>query len=626
MTPSKPGDTKPKPRTTGARTGTRSKPKDGSASKAKPKGPPRVQLPPSLTVAQLSELLNASAIEIIKQLMRNGIMANVNQTIAYDIAAAISKGFGYEVSKIPAASRSAEMKKHLAPHAKKGEVLEARPPIVTVMGHVDHGKTTLLDVIRKTNVAGAEAGSITQHIGAYQAQIDGRKITFLDTPGHEAFTSMRARGAQVTDIAVLVVAADDGVMPQTLEAVAHARAAKVPIVIALNKIDKPTANPDLVKKQLFDHDLVIEEWGGDVIYVPIAAKKGEGIAELLENILVVSEVLELKANPSRRAIGTIIEAAMDKTKGPLATVLVQDGTLHRGDTVVVGDAQGRIKAMFNESGERVEEVPPATPAKLMGLGTVPVAGDILTAVKDDQEARSLIQKAGAVKGADATGGIGAIGLDSLSAGIADGHVKDLNILLKTDVQGSIEPIKNSLEGLTTEKVRVQVIHNDTGSITEGDVLLARASKAILVGFNTRPTLGAQRLAELQGVDIRIHKIIYELTDEIGKALRGMLEPTYVDVVEGRLEVRQLFKAGKKEKIAGAMVIEGKASRSALARILRNGKVVQESSVSSLRRFKDDVREVATGLECGIGVEDFMAFEVGDVIELYRKEKSGDSSH
>jgi translation initiation factor IF-2 len=482
------------------------------------------------------------------------------------------------------------------------------------MGHIDHGKTSLLDAIRQTNVIATEAGGITQHIGAYQVEIDSRKITFIDTPGHEAFTAMRARGAQVTDIAVLVVAADDGVMPQTIEAISHARAAGVPIVVAINKIDKPNANVEQVKKQLSEQGLLIEEWGGDVICVPISAKKKQGISELLENILIVAEMLELKANPHCSASGAIIEAGLDRTKGPIATVLVQNGTLSIGDNVVVGDTWGKVKAMFTDAGKRVKSSGPATPVKILGLNGVPRAGDILKVVSCEREAKIVAQKRRQEKQLQT----GVISLDNLSSRIQQG--KELNIVLKADVQGSIEPLRNSLEQLEMDKLKVHIIHSGSGSITEGDVLLALASKGIVIGFNTRPDPGAKQLAELEGVDIRCYEVIYDLADDVEKALKGMLEPSYIEVIEGRAEVRAVFSSSKHGKVSGAYVQSGKVSRGALARIFRQGQKVHQSSVSSLRRFKDDVKEVEAGFECGIGIEGFSQFEIGDIIEVYKKEK------
>jgi translation initiation factor IF-2 len=489
------------------------------------------------------------------------------------------------------------------------------------MGHVNHGKTRLLDAIRQTNVMDTEAGGITQHIGAYQVEIDGQKITFLDTPGHEAFTAMRARGAQVTDIAILVVAADDGVMPQTLEAIDHARAAGVPIVVAINKIDKPEANPDLVKQQLADAGLLIEEWGGDTVCVQISAREKQGISELLENLLVVAELEELKADPSRSAAGVVIEAKLDKTKGPLATVLVHDGTLRLGDTIVVGETWGRLKAMFNDVGKRVRKAEPATPVEILGLSSVPKEGDVLTVVPNERQAKDLIEKRHSEKKAESTAIPKSVSLSNLYEQVSTGQIKELNVILKADVQGSIEPIRSSLEQLATDEVKVRVLHSSSGNISESDVMLAAASRGIIIGFNTNSDLGARRLAELQGVSIRNYDVIYNLVDDVDKAIKGMLKPSQVEVIDGRAEVRAIFAAGKRAKAAGVYVTEGKVSRNASVRVLRQDEVVNESVVNSLRRFKDDVREVTAGYECGVGIKDFNEFKVGDILEFFRIEEA-----
>jgi len=560
--------------------------------------------------------------------MKNGVMASINQVIDYDTAAIVAADLGYEVREEPPAVSEAAAKEIPKYHRfgiDDTSAQKPRPSVVTIMGHVDHGKTRLLDAIRRTNVMATEAGGITQHIGAYQAEIHDRKVTFLDTPGHQAFTAMRARGAQVTDIAILVVAADDGVMPQTVEAINHARAAGVPIVVAINKIDKPNANPERVKHQLTENGLLIEEWGGDVVCVLISAKKGDGISDLLENLLIVAEMLELKANPNRRALGVVIEAKLDNTKGPLATILIQAGTLKVGDKVVVGDTWGKIKAMFNDKGKQVRKAEPAMPVEVMGLNSVPQAGDNLVAVADERAARAIIQKRQNEKERRAPQPTKALALEDLFAQIKAGEVQELDLVLKTDVQGSIEPIKNSLERLEVGGVKVKIIHSGTGSITETDVMLAIASKGIVIGFNTRPEPGARRVAESEGVDIRCYEVIYNLVEDIEKALAGMLEPTYVDIVEGHAEVRAIFSVGKRGKVAGAYVSDGKVSRGALARIVRDGQSMYESNVSSLKHFKDDVREMSAGFECGIGVEGFIDFQIGDIIELYRKEQAKNDS-
>jgi translation initiation factor IF-2 len=568
----------------------------------------QVELPPSITVKQLADVLKVEPVKIIKQLMRKGIMANINQTLDFDTASITAADFGY--------AAKAEKERRALPSRKgkgKGK-LSVRSPVVTVMGHVDHGKTSLLDVIRKTNVTAHEAGAITQHIGAYQALVDGRKITFLDTPGHEAFTAMRARGAQVTDIVILVVAADDGVMPQTVEAIDHARAAKVPIVVAINKIDKPDANPERVKQQLADLGLVVEEWGGDTVCVPISAKREQGISDLLENLFLVADILELKADADRAAEGVVIEAKLDKTKGPLATFLVQKGTLKRGDVVVAGGAWGKIKAMFDDTGKQVHKAEPSTPVKVLGLNEVAKSGDLFIVVPNEHEARSIVeeQKYSRLRPT--------LSLSALSSQISDGQIKELNIVLKTDVEGSIEPIKTSVERLGTEKTKARVIHAASGSITEGDVLLASASKGIIIGFNTPTSPGATQLANVEAVGIQHYDVIYKLIEDMDRTLKGMLEPTYTEVLRGRAEVRAVFPSSKLGKIAGVYVTEGKIWRDAQVKILRQNKTVGESRVSSLKRFKEDVTEVAAGLECGLGIEGSIDFQTGDIIEFYRKER------
>ncbi|MCJ7514433.1 MAG: translation initiation factor IF-2 [Dehalococcoidia bacterium] len=571
-----------------------------------------ISLPQTLTVKQLADLLKVSAVEVIKQLMRNGVMANINQAIDYDTASVVVAHFGYEAKKQPLLSKIKR------PVPTTGGKLYPRPPVITIMGHVDHGKTSLLDAVRQSNVIATEAGAITQHIGAYQVEVESRKITFLDTPGHEAFTAMRARGTQVTDIAVLVVAADDGVMPQTVEAIDHARAANVPIVVALNKIDKADANPEKVKKQLSDLGLVIEEWGGDTICVPISAKKKQGIDVLLENLLLVADILELKAEHDCPAEGVVIEARLDKTRGPLATLLVQKGVLKLGDNIIVSNTWGRVKAMFNEFAKHLKKAEPATPVEVLGLNAVPQAGDLFKVTSNEREARTLLEKQKESQQKVSTRAR-PLGLSDLSTQISTGQIKELDIILKTDVQGSIEPIRDSLEHLGDEKIKVRIIHSGSGGITEGDVLLALASKGIIIGFNSRPETGAQRLAETEGISIRYYNVIYELVKDVEKALKGMLEPTYTEVVEGQAEVIAVFESGKKGKIAGVSVKEGKMKRDAPARLIRRGQPIHESRISSLKRFKEDVREVATGFECGLRLEGFSDFQTGDIVQSYRQE-------
>jgi len=588
-----------------------------AASQGSPsKGERKVELPATMTVKHLAETLGISGVEVIKQLMQNGVMAGINQSIDYDTAAIIASDMGWEVTE------KAEAQAEAVACEEDEADLKPRPPVVTVMGHIDHGKTKLLDAIRQTNVVASEAGGITQHIGAYQVETHGRKITFLDTPGHEAFTAMRARGAKVTDVAVLVVAADDGVMPQTLEAVDHAKAASVPIVVALNKIDKPGLNLDRVKQQLAEAGLVVEEWGGNTVCVPVSAKQKKGITDLLESILVVAEMLELKANPDCAASGVVIEAGLDKTKGPMATVLVERGTLKPGDALVVGETWGKVKAMFNDAGKRVKKAEPATPVKIMGLSGAPQAGDALVVAASERDARAIAEKRQMERQQKIVRPVRPVKLDDVYAQIKAGQAKELNLILKTDVQGSIEPIKNSIERVEADEIKVRIIHTGSGNITEGDVLLALASKGVILGFHTTPTVGAQRMAEAEGVDIRFYDIIYNLIEDIERALKGMKEPNYAEVIDGRAEVRAVFAAGKKEKAAGLMVSEGKLRRDSTVKVIRKGQVIHQSKIVSLRRFKDDVKEVATGTECGLVVDGFAAFEPGDIIEAYRREKVG----
>ena len=584
-----------------------------------PKAPP-VEIPHTLSIRQLADLLQASAIDIIKQLMKIGIMANINQVIDYETAATIATNLGYQPRPKPRITQSlasaiGETKKQPTKDEELGG-LRPRPPVVTIMGHVNHGKTRLLDAIRQTNVMATEAGGITQHIGAYQVTVNDQKIAFLDTPGHEDFTAMRARGAQVTDVTVLVVAADDGVMPQTLEAIDHARAAGVPIIVAINKIDKPEANVELTKQQLTDAGLVIEEWGGDTVCVQVSAKEKRGIPELLESILLVAEMEDLKANPSKPAEGVVIEAEMDKTKGPLATVLVHTGTLKLGDTIVAGTTWGRLKAMFNDTGKRVRKADQSTPVELLGLDSVPQVGNIMTAVASEQQARALIQK----RQLEIKQQAPLVTLNNLFDQISAGQIKELNVILKTDVQGSIEPIRSSLERLGTKEVQVRVIHSGSGNVTESDVMLAIASKGLIIGFNTDTERGARRLADAEGVSIRNYDVIYNLVDDVNKALKGMLEPSYIDVIEGRAEVRAIFTATKKQKIAGVYVTEGKVSRGVSIKVKRQEQVICESTISSLKHFKDDVKEMNAGSECGVGTKDYNDFQVGDILEVFRREK------
>jgi len=587
----------------------------GLVKEEKPQEPVQkkpVELPASLTVRELAELLKVSPVEAIKQLMRSGIMASINQVVDYDTAAVVASDLGFEPRLKTEAKRKVEIKGGLTP----------RPPVITILGHVDHGKTTLLDAIRRTDVASTEAGGITQRIGAYQVEVEGRKITFLDTPGHEAFTAMRARGAQSTDIAVLVVAADDGVMPQTLEALDHARAANVPIVVAINKVDKPEANPERVKRQLAEHGLLVEKWGGQVVSVEVSAKKRQGIEELLENLLLVADVQELKADPSRPAVGAVVEAALDKTRGPIATLLVQNGTLKVGDVIAVGDTWGRIKAMFNDKGKRVKEAGPATPVSVLGLNAVALAGEPFTALPDDRQARSFLQQRQQERQSALLQPKKAASLQDIYAKMKEGEVKELPVVLKTDVQGSIEPIRTSLEKLSSDKIRLRVIHAASGTITESDVLLALASRGIVIGFNIRPEPGAKKLAETDGVEIRLYNIIYELVEAVERALLGMVEPTFVEVIDGRSRVLATFGAGTGlRKVAGVLVTEGRMAMGAQVRVRRGTEVLHEGKIKSLRRFKDNVTEAGAGLEAGVGVEGIRDYQEGDILETYHREKA-----
>jgi translation initiation factor IF-2 len=569
--------------------------------------------------------MRVSPVEVIKELMKNGVMATINQSIDFETAAIVAHDLGFEPQEAGAEEVKtavvAERPSAVIEEEEDTGALQHRPPVVTVLGHVDHGKTSLLDAIRESEVTAGEAGGITQHIGAYQVEVNGQRITFLDTPGHEAFTAMRARGAKVTDMAVLVVAADDGIMPQTMEAIDHARAAGVPIVVAVTKIDLADAKVDRVKQQLAEQELTIEEYGGDVICVPVSARTGEGVKELLENILVAAEVLELRANPVRPAVGTVIEAEMDRTRGPTATVLVQTGTLRVGDVAVVAETWGRVKAMFNEHGRRVKEAGPGEPAAVLGLQEVPRAGDVLKVVPDDKTARQTVLRRLREKEAAALHVQPRVTLDTLFGEISAGKVKELNLILKTDVQGSIEPIRQSLERLSNEQVRVKIIHAASGSITESDVMLALASKGIIIGFNIKPEPGAQRLIEQEGVDLRLYSVIYHITEDVEKALQGLLEPVYVEIVTGHAEVRQVFSLRRRGKVAGSYVRDGVITRTDQARVVRDGQIIMDTKVSSLRRFQEDVREVQTGFECGVTVEGFDDFQEGDTIEFYRRELS-----
>ncbi len=615
-----------KPRATSGPVGGSPQGAGTSGQPTTPAAPSVIELPSSLTVRDLGHALGVSPIEVMKKLIGFGIMANINELIDYDTAAIVAAEMGFE-------TREQKVEEEKAPEAapvqlpswrdvqdERPEDLRPRPPVVTVMGHVDHGKTSLLDAIRNTNVVEGEAGGITQHIGAYQVELQGKKITFLDTPGHEAFTAMRARGAQATDIVVLVVAADDGVQPQTKEAIAHARAARVPIIVALNKIDKPEANPEVVKRQLADLDLLVEEWGGNVICVPVSAKKRLNIEELLENILLVAEVAELKANPFRPATGVVVESRLDKSRGPVATLLVQRGTLRVGDNLVIGEIPGRVRAMFDDKGRPVSEATPSTPVMVLGLSDVPKAGDLFEVVEDERTAKAIAAERAQQRQQAAAARPARVTLEEVFARMQEGKAKELNIILKADVQGSLEPIESSLQKLGTEDLKVKILHSAIGNIGESDVMLASASSAIVIGFNVSVDAAARALAEQEGVDIRLYNVIYQLVEDVEKALTGMLEPTYREVVTGHAEVRAVFSISKRGKVAGCYMTDGQVTRASSVRVIRNGQVLFEGRIASLKRFTEDVKEVNAGFEFGIGLEKYEDFQVGDVLEFYKQER------
>ena len=574
-----------------------------------------LEVPLAIAVHDLAELMETTPIEVIKEFMRGGYMFSINEVVGHDLVAGIAPSFGFEVLSV-VEERGAGS---IVPSTDDVDpaLLEDRPPVVTILGHVDHGKTTLLDTIRKTNVVDGEAGGITQHIGAYQVTYDGNLITFLDTPGHEAFTAMRARGAQVTDIAVLVIAADDGIMPQTEEAINHVKAAEVPIVVAINKIDRPEADPERVKRQLAERNLLVEDWGGDVIALPVSALTGDGVNELLDNLAIVAEVSELKANVGRQARGVVVEARIDRSRGTVATVLVQAGKLHVGDNIVVGNFRGRIRAMQTDSGEPVETAMPSQPVEILGISGVPEAGDILEVAKDERSARQLVEarirQSYMKRAAGPT-------MEDVHTRIAAGEVKALNLIIKTDVQGTVEAVKGALNGLNSEQSRVNIVHIASGTITESDVLLGMASKAIIVGFNTEPGQGAMALANQEGVEIRHYNIIYNLLEDVELALTGLLEPVYRDVTEGYATIRAIFGVGRRLKVAGFYVNDGQLQRSSTIHVLRGGQNIYKGSISSLKHFKDDVREVNIGFEGGLMLEGFNGFEEGDILEAHRSER------
>lgn len=577
----------------------------------------KVSIPDEINVGEFAQRMKRTAADVIKELMKLGVMASVSETIDFDTAALVAEEMGAKVEKEVHVTIEERL---FDEHEDKDEDLRPRDPVVVVMGHVDHGKTSLLDAIRKTKVTEGEAGGITQHIGAYRVQVDGKPITFLDTPGHAAFTSMRARGAQVTDIAILVVAADDGIMPQTIEAINHAKAANVPIIVAVNKIDKEGANPDRVLQQLTEYELVPEEWGGDTIVCNISAKYGQGIENLLEMVLLTAEVSDLKANPDRQAKGTVIEAKLDKGRGPVATVLVQNGTLHAGDVVVAGTAVGRVRAMTDDDGKKIQTAGPSVPVEIIGLGEVPGAGDIFYAVDDERMARELVEQRKQKEKDERNKQFHKVTLDNLFASIQEGEMKELSIIVKADVQGSVEALRASLEKLSNEEVRVRVIHGAVGAINESDVMLAAASGAIIVGFNVRPDRVATDSAAAQGVDMRMYRIIYDCIEEMEQAMKGMLAPKFREAVLGHAEVRTTFRVSGVGTIAGCYVQDGKIQRAAQVRIVRDGIVIHEGVLSSLKRFKDDVKEVASGYECGCGFENFNDIKEGDVFEAFVMEE------
>jgi translation initiation factor IF-2 len=584
-----------------------------------------IELPATITVRELAQEIEASPIEVIKTLMANGVMANINQQVDFDTAAIVAAEMGYEATletpEVESEEEQGEIplwRQLIADENPKD--LVNRPPVVTILGHVDHGKTTLLDAVRHTNVAEGEAGGITQHIGAYQVEHNGRTITFLDTPGHAAFTAMRARGAQGADVVILVVAADDGVMPQTREAAAHAKAAHVPILVAMNKIDKSNADPDRVKQQLAEIGLVPDEWDGDTIVVPISAKQKRGLDDLLEAVTLVAETQKIEANPKGKVIGTVIEAEIDRARGVLATLLVQNGTLEVGDVVVVGNTHGRLRAMFDYRGRKIRKAGPSTPVSVMGLNDVPQAGDLFRVVESDREARAIVEERLQAKEQAARAQKSAASLEQLFERFQAGEVRELRLIIKADVQGSLEPIVSSLNEMSQGDIKINILYAETGNIGENDVMLASASDAIVIGFNVIADSAARRLAETEGVSIRLYDIIYRLTEDIEKALKGMLAPEEKETVIGHAEVRAVFHISKVGNIAGCLVTDGEIRRNARIRVLRNGENFHEGPVSSLKHLQDDVREVRTGFECGIGVRGFDDFQVGDILEGYTIEK------
>lgn len=577
----------------------------------------KITVPEEITVGELAALLKMTAAEVIKKLFALGMMATVNEVIDYDTAEIVATELGAKVEKEVVVTIEERI---IDDTVDAEEDLQPRDPVVVVMGHVDHGKTSLLDAIRNTSVTSTEAGGITQHIGAYRVQTSEGKITFLDTPGHAAFTSMRARGAMATDIAILVVAADDGIMPQTIEAINHAKAANVSIIVAINKMDKPGASPDRIMQQLTEHDLVPEEWGGDVICIPVSAKTHQGIDKVLESINLVAEMLELKANPNRAAKGIVIEAKLDKGRGPVATVLVQNGTLKTGDTIVAGTSVGRVRVMTNENGKVLDSAGPSVPVEIMGLAEVPQAGDTFDAVSDERLARELVEQRKREAKEEEFKQYQKVTLDNLFSSISQGEMKELNIIVKADVQGSVEAVKQNVEKLSNDEVKVKVIHGSVGAINESDVMLANASNAIIVGFNVRPDPVAAEIAERDGVDMRMYRVIYDCIEELEAAIKGMLAPKFREVVLGRAEVRNVFKLSSAGMIAGSYVLDGKITRNSQIRVVRDGIVIFEDAIASLKRFKEDAKEVASGYECGVGLEKFNDIKEGDILEAFIMEE------
>jgi translation initiation factor IF-2 len=584
-----------------------------------------LEIPVQITVRELADAIHISPIDVIKKLMANGVMANINQQIDYDTAAILAEEFGYEARPLAAVVEPGPAETGELPawrgiiEGEPEDLLKPRPPVVTILGHVDHGKTTLLDAIRSTNVAEGEAGGITQHIAAYQVRHKDRQITFLDTPGHAAFTAMRARGAQGADIAILVVAADDGVMPQTREALSHARAARVPIVVALNKVDRPNANPDRVRQELAEVGLVAHEWDGDTLVVPVSAKKGQGIDDLLEAIVLTSDSIKILANPDGKVIGTVIEAELDRAKGVIATLLVQNGTLRAGDIVIAGRTHGKVRAMFDFQGQPIQAAGPSTPAAVLGLAEVPAAGEPFTVAASEREARALVsERAQAAQLSEVKAP--SMTLEQVFAAYKAGQTQELPLVLKADVQGSLEPIMSSLQDLSAGEIKVNILHAATGNIGESDVMLAAASEAVVIGFNVESDQSARRLAEKEGVDIRLYDIIYRLTEDVEKALKGMLEPEKRQVTVGRAEVRAVFRIPKVGHIGGCLVVDGEARRNSRVRVFRGGALVYEGQVGSLKHEKDDVREMRAGYECGVGLKGYDQMAVGDVLEFYVEEE------